>query len=833
MGRTRRFEHAVRMGLAVLMVVTGVTIALPSASVAEAPSTSATPSAVTVRGTGSFSALSLTVSQTRDLINQTVHVSWSGAAPTDQLRSRNYLQIMQCWGDDPTGPKREQCQYGSPLGNYDSAAMWSRALLYSDLMRDPNEKQPQQTDIPGGTTYVPFTPVSGAPTKPSERGDGLYFDANSTNEIQLAATRDDGTGDVDFEVQTTLEASGLDCGRPYVSGADTGKPRHCWLVVVPRGDTETNGKKLGTDPGSYFHTYLDSSPLSTTNWANRVMVRLDFKPVGEQCALGRAERPLNVDEFIADAVQRWQPALCAGNGPVFGYVQMADREARRQLATSDPGLVFVSKPAAPEELLPTQPAVYAPVSVSAYTLAFIMERQPAPGSPPDVMARNGQPITELNLTPRLVAKLLSQSYSDAVPGPQDYLAGNPTRLSNDPEFLRYNPEFKVDGFLMQTVDALASSIDMDGTSTLWAWLNGDREARDFLDGKPDEWGMKVNRYFQGVGLPVENFPKADTTCVDMKFNGVIAPMCTITRHPLAADMHEAGRSVNRGDSLGREPNGQRDPLDPSRPAFQKVGRSVIGRRAMVAVVDTVTAARYGLYTAKLRNAAGNFVAPTTDNIMAGVAAMTPSKVAGVKMVNPAATAPNAYPMPMVTYAATTPSALSVDAGKDYATLLRYAAGDGQVLGEGVGQLPAGFVPLPQDMRDAAKSTATVIERDAGKKVALPETGGDGSGGGSDTPGDAVTGNGDAATGGSSGDSSTGGTGGGDTAPAAAQPPTAGAKPSADAAADTSKPAAATRTTPGSPVSWFLRYLLVALLVAGGLAAGGGPLLSRFGAARRK
>jgi hypothetical protein len=28
----------------------------------------------------------------------------------------HYLSLMQCWGDDPAGPAREQCQYGGQFG---------------------------------------------------------------------------------------------------------------------------------------------------------------------------------------------------------------------------------------------------------------------------------------------------------------------------------------------------------------------------------------------------------------------------------------------------------------------------------------------------------------------------------------------------------------------------------------------------------------------------------------------------------------------------------------------------------------------------------------------
>ncbi|SDI45052.1 hypothetical protein SAMN05192558_104411 [Actinokineospora alba] len=785
----------IRLVLATVMVVSGVVIAQPATA---DPTELATPSQVTVRGAKRFKDLEITVSQTADLINQTIRVSWKGAKPTDPGRGKNYLQIMQCWGDDPAGPRREQCQYGTPLGTYDSSAMWSRALLYGDLHHDPLETQKQEAK---GTTYVPFQPVSGEPTKPTEQGHGEYFDASTTNEVQLAATREDGTGEVDFEVLTATEAYGLGCGKPL----PTGKPRHCWLVVVPRDDIETNGKVVGAD---YFHNFLDSSPLSRSNFANAIPVPLRFLPVGEACGLGRAERPLTGHEFIADAVQRWQPAMCAGDGPVFGFAQVSDRQARDQLASPDPGLVFASKPADPATLTSAAPVVYAPMAVSGFGLGFIMERQAAPGSPPEIAVRDGRPITELKLTPRLVAKLLTQSYQDSVPGVPEYLADNPTRLRVDKEFLEHNPEFVTYGFLMQTVDILAPSIDQDVTAALWAWINSDKEAREFLDGKPDPYGMVVNKNYLKLALPVENFPKADLSCVTREFNGVKAPLCAQTLRPLAADMHEAGRAVSRGDSLGRTPSGLADPNDPTLPGFQKVGRLPVGRRAQIAAVDTVTAKRYGLLVAKLRNAAGEFVEPTDASLLAGVREMVPSGVPGVVATNPLSKSPNAYPLTNLTYAATVPSTLDAAAGRDYAELIRFATGAGQQVGDGAGRLPRGHLPLPGVLRDQALAAADVIERDAGKPVgtqaAEPAA----------EPGEAAP---------------------PQAAAAAPQPAPAAPAPAPAPVQSTveSRPVAESRSTPSLPVGWVLRYLLAGILVAGGLATGAYPLLLRLGARARE
>jgi len=103
--------------LLTMMLAATVVGGLPSSLLAVADSADPPPSdsAVTVSGRGDFADLKVTVSQTKNLINQTVIVSWTGAKPTvDSVEFySNFLQIMQCWGDGPAGPDRSQCQFGA------------------------------------------------------------------------------------------------------------------------------------------------------------------------------------------------------------------------------------------------------------------------------------------------------------------------------------------------------------------------------------------------------------------------------------------------------------------------------------------------------------------------------------------------------------------------------------------------------------------------------------------------------------------------------------------------------------------------------------------------
>jgi len=78
----------------------------------------------------------LRVSQTRDLLNQTVEVSWDGGGATG---SGTFLQLMQCWSDGPEdSPTREQCAYGGADPDLSASTGAGRTRA---LGSDPREQQ--------------------------------------------------------------------------------------------------------------------------------------------------------------------------------------------------------------------------------------------------------------------------------------------------------------------------------------------------------------------------------------------------------------------------------------------------------------------------------------------------------------------------------------------------------------------------------------------------------------------------------------------------------------------------------------------------------------------
>ncbi len=471
-------------------------------------------------------------------------------------------------------------------------------------------------------------------------------------------------------------------------------------MIVPRDNHEVDGT---TRIGVTTQNGLVSSPLSMTNWNNRIVVPLSYQPVGNACAIGKAERPTSGDEQITEAMTQWQPALCLHTTAVYGYSQLTDDIVRQEMAAPDPGMVFLSQPLPAGSLPPAKKPLYAPVALSGLAIAFNIESQSSFSAPDGVRQRNGVRITELHLSPRIVAKLLTQSYKDGVvPGATD-VNNNPTDLTTDPDFTALNPKFKQLTFSSGIASMLVPEAPSDATDELWAWVNADADAHKFIDGAPDPWGMKVNPNYAKLPLPRPEFPKDDPAC--QNFPAPQTPLCTLDWFPYAATMHAGARAAGRGDLLLRTTwnfGGNPATWGPT-PAQPE------GSRAVLALADVATATRDGLPMASLCDDDGNnCVTPTSDSLLGGAASMVNSGVGGVLVPVPSDVQPGAYPLTTLTYAATVPSELSAGEAKDYAALLKYAVGPGQATGQQPGQLPLGYVPLPQALQQQTVAAADTI-----------------------------------------------------------------------------------------------------------------------------
>jgi hypothetical protein len=702
----------------IALLASGALLAIPAAAAPKDVKPRTEASAVTKSGEGSFADLKVTVAQTQNLVNQVVRVSWEGGKATKPDFGNlgvNYLQIMQCWGGTAeAGPPREQCVYGSQKAGNGGQNTNSRQMTTAGLV-DPIEDKYEEF-LFDDLAYVPFVSWTGKTTTGNK---SEFFDRYTSNESNHNRIRADGTGEDFFEVQTGVESPGLGCGQ-----SRDGETPLCWLVVVPRGDVEVDGSRRGLSNNDV----LDTSPLLASNWRHRIVFPLEFQPVGAACSITGTETPLLGTDRVIEAISRWQPAWCSGGLGNFSYTVLSDLEARAKLKTEEPGLSFLGY-GIPESEAP-RPVVYAPVALSGLTIAFNVQSQSSTLAPEDVRLRDGERMQDIKLTPRLVAKMLTQSYQyDAVPITAK-VEKNPYDITQDPDFLELNPQFKALRFpgLGHIITTLGET---DSARMVWDWLWSDEEARAWIKGKADPWGMVINPSYKRQTYPRSDFPRTDNTCVT--YSDRTVALCTFDLFPFAGDLYAASRAASRGDTMATstyDPNG-------IPPSYRRTPPQEPGRRAMVIISDSPLTKRFSLTPALLRNEAGEFVAPTTAALRVAAGKAKATGVPGVVQPDPGVKVKGAYPLTSFTYAATAPGALTEASAKAYAGALEYIAGPGQVLGDSAGELPFGYAPLTEEELETTRAAAAAIVERVGEKPNPapeptpepdPDTGGGSSGG---------------------------------------------------------------------------------------------------------
>ena len=621
-----------------------------------------------------------------------------------------------------------------PLGQYRSqlsctgVAGSEIARFVGNLLQ---EAQPDGTRVwrnifvPGGVS-VPFDPLGEsadtAPTDPDVPSEVFeYLKPRTTNEVAQVFRRPDGAGSASMELLTDLEAQHLGCGRVAAAGV-----RSCWLVAIPRWGTEPNGSpELST---GYY------SPLSQTLWDRRIEVPLDFAPVAAGCRIGSGLKQILAHDSAMNALRSWQPSFCGSSttaASVLGPLQ--DLTIRASFGRPNRlGVVTV-----PPEGKRT--VVTAPIATSGVVVAFAVDKQIAFGR--EDFGLNGTRATLMNLNARLLAKLLTQSYDmGAAPNggrttgfnspfrsgsfkptytpARSFPAANPRTLYDDPEFRRLNPDFvrwleQSSGLSpVNMADVLVSANDTDAYQTLWRWVLSDPAARAFLDGTADSDGMLVNPYYRGqIDQGTSSFPLLDPTCMDdiEDPNADKAPLlCQINNHPRVDDDAEAAQAAVRGDTKRTNiPPTQFTGVPGQALGFRAGPRQQQGQQAMMVITTTSVAERFGLPTARLANADGEFVAADATS-MARAREQMPSRDDGVLLAAPGAVRAGGYPLTTNSYAVVDVAATTQLQNDAFATILDYAASEGQRPGTASGQLPPGYAPLSEGLRTRARAAALLL-----------------------------------------------------------------------------------------------------------------------------
>ena len=722
---------------------------------------------------GDFKTLTVTVSQTQNIGHQGITVSWTWTGhptPPAGTVQANFLQMMECWGDATTGPTPDQCEYGSAgllpssqdarIGEREGDLCTSGAVPSTSTPPssangdgpgygcDPEEPGSSNStdEAPCPGTYcaadifnVPFSPVSD-PTDLDYAGatDTTWYSEFNTDEVQEAVTSSAGTGQQQFETLTGVQAPGLGCGEAEADNS----PRGCWLVIVPRGTYEPNGYHINTNsPNSFINT----SPLSASNWAQRIQIHLAFAPQGSFCAPGTLERQTYGSQIVARAMQSWQLALnqAANCSRIYGYSAVYEATSTQNLeAGGDSGLAFTTIPIGSEAARDGDPAptnlptiLYAPVAIAALDFGF------------NINEGTGYITTPINLTPLLLAKALTQSYRQDLPdfdlniatpdpGPT-WAQGNPTNISEDTTFQALNPGVPADP--LGPIAPLLTEDHSGPNQQIWQWIQASSAATTWLGGTPDasDQNMAIDPDYQTLNLGtnplIDSFPRAYSGFLSVcepdsssappspspSPSPSASPTCpagqrTVTKHTLDllpyTDNYDSASStvLSATNSDATTWDAQAVAPDGTLGWWDKVGVEPVGQIWMWAADDTPDLAAYGLIPAQLCNDAGtSCVSPTTAAVTAAVTAATPDS-SGLLQVNPASPGPGGYPLTDIIYAAV-PTNQSAAALTDYANLIAYAVGSGQTPGAAAGNLPPGYLPLPSNLVSQAQAVVTQLQ----------------------------------------------------------------------------------------------------------------------------
>ncbi|TXN31065.1 hypothetical protein [Lacisediminihabitans profunda] len=722
-----------------------------------------------------FKNLAVKIEQTTGITNQALQVDISGFAATKQATdangdtwssAENFFQAMQCWGPDPLAADfNETCEWG---GRYANNNGLNRSVYLDNIPRvaakDIQASALNATDVPfrtsGGTSVTGRQVIqAGSSTVTYPLLD--YFGPATTNEVQSVRINGDGTGVFNFEAQTSEEAPQLGCG--------TAEHLRCWLVLVPRGTVYGGHDNSCSDilDGSYNpftygrpNSIQAGSPVNPgcDYWSNRINIPLDFNATGSTCARGNTERRLVGSQLLVGAMASWQPQLCDDLKTTFSFATNPDSVARQQLLDQQAGLAFSSFPIVGSELdsqlgvteLANSKFSYAPITVTSADVAFFAE------------GTDGR-VNDLHLSPRLLAKLLTQSYRFLVPSSasddssKKYLQlGTVNRtyayLNQDPDFRALNPNWAQ--FSSNPAIVIPGPAGADAIRQVWKWIQADKEAAAWLAGAPDDWGMTINPYYlpkgdaramvptfteagalaldsngasilNPVGLSnadsspfalskttLDNFPKGDDSHVPLKLNIERYRFGTLQSAPYSDNFLSAARTVFRADP------GAKTVWDPTAINAAGVagdwvsgGAQVAGQRFMIAITDAPSARRYALSSAALRldNSTTKFVAPTADSLSAALdSALTATSEPAVQQIDPAKVVDAGYPLTAVVYATVNLTGSDAAARTDFSRFIAQVTTKGQVPGTQLGELPPGYIPLTPALAGQAAAASAAV-----------------------------------------------------------------------------------------------------------------------------
>lgn len=807
MRTSTRVPRLTRLGLVLLLAaapIAGATV-LPVAQAQGGSSVEQTKD-ITNYGKGTTQRATVRVSETKNLFDrQQVEVDLSGFTPTwnanntaaGGTRMEYPVVVMQCRGADPDQTTCLNMERGRWEAGFDAnASPEDRAVAVNQS--GPNDTGPYPSG-PENDVYDKFANFYRASRLPFVAANGISYlwvvanlrpdgsplidepelKANPPTDVTNEATSNtrvipiapDTTNEFLFEVRQNATQPSLGCTDRQA----------CSIVVVPimdmacveplpeKGAGCESGPN-GPRPGELGQTDANNTFVSSqqwraeSNWRNRFVVPISFAPDLSTCDIrgSRAELPAFGSELVSVAQERWGAAYCAGarrTDYLPRYSVGSEYFARRQITTKlgadyQQDAVFVTQPVTGSP----RPIAHAPTAVTGFAVAFAVDDG------------NGKQVQNMTLSPRLLAKLITQSYNPNpltaadMKGKRPYdgtqkitddataakyyvahpaLVHNPRSLFNDPEFADLNPDFvlrsatdEVASHLIGTVSPMLFTIDSDVVMDVTRYVTSDPVARAWLDGQPDPYGMRVNPAWLGM-RPTQVYALADSWVRPAQprrptwtpenpqtfFVTGAGNVCDeLYPSPMLTKLANVASSAKGTAQMLLDRRGSSTPIC----ARSTVGTETVysdaredprdfGRRAQLALTTVPLARLYRLPMAKLVNAGGKAVAPTDGSMLNALHVATVDQENGtIQLDHTKITGNGWYPGTMVSYLAVPTSGLNRQVAARYADYIEFMATTGQVPGQTLSSLPPGYDPLPRALVNQAMAAAAAVRAQRGE-----------------------------------------------------------------------------------------------------------------------
>ena len=429
----------------------------------------------------------------------------------------------------------------------------------------------------------------------------------------LDSTAADGTGSAQFEVRPASNLPQLACS--------------------------------ATNPCSILVYENDALPIQAGSLPDaRVVIPITFAPSQADCPT-ITDFDVRVDGSATSAglFYSWAARICQGESSVvLDYTETSSTTGRENFLAGLIDFGVTALPATEEELShhpEHRDYSYAPIAASAVVVAYNLTDP-----------FTGLRVENLVVSPRLVARLVTNSSVETIVRDRELLNINPT--------VRF-PTNGINPILVRAERNAATTI-------LTSWMSADPEAKKFL-ANTDTWRVALNSSYVGYSYPRDAFELVDN---DSRYL------------PRQGQKNIATRMF-----YGVSPTGTQ--------------AEVTSARGVIGIVDLPTAKRFGLQVAGLLMPNGSVVQVTDDSILRGIADADLS-AAGTLVADPTPEDPLAYPMIKVDYAMVPKTFDTEEKIADVRRVLNYAVGDGQSL------LPSGYITLPDLMRAETRKIVDAI-----------------------------------------------------------------------------------------------------------------------------